>query len=109
MKQTCDIYRRTVSSADASGETEITYALLTSSVKCMLQQMSGFSVVKYQGMGITANYELFLDYDTDIKIGDKIISGGLTFYVTFRDTNVSSAWKHHLNCALQLEVLTNDI
>jgi len=109
LKQTATVYRKTLSAKDASGEIGVTFVLLSENIKCLVTQISGFQIVKYQGLGVQAQYEGFFRYEADISLGDKIIVEGITYYVTFQDTNVSATWKYHKICALKLEVNENAI
>lgn len=109
LRMTCSVYRKTASTVDAAGESTASFDLLTSDLKCLLQSLSGQQVMKYQGLGITAQYKLILNYDDDVLVGDKILIEGSYYYVTFKDKAVGTNYKHHTDVMLRLEVTENGI
>ena len=108
-KQTADIYRKQISVKDAAGESQAEYAATPTytAVPCLFNQLSGNQVISYQGLGIQARNDLFVDYSVDIKIGDKVVVEGVIYYVVYKDNMVGNRWQHHINCALNTEVNQN--
>jgi len=86
LNQTCDILRQASQTADAWGNTDGAYTASTEDVNCRKVQLKQPIEIEFAGEVYPIQYALWVDYGTDVRIGDRVLLGS-TYYdvVGFND------------------------
>lgn len=88
--------KRAVEATSASREVTNTWPDLAVNVRASVQARSGSYRQAEQGQEAKSEYRAFFAKGTDVRAGDRVVAGGVSYLVTF----VADMFTHHLEADL---------
>lgn len=88
--------KRAVEATSASREVTNTWPDLAVNVRASVQPRSGYFRQREQGKETSSEYRAFFAKGTDVRAGDRVVAGGVTYLVTF----VADYFAHHIEADL---------
>lgn len=104
LKQTCTIYRKTVTIGDR-GKTDITWTTIATNVKCNIQleiMTREDYALQQSGERSLTSYTAYFKYGTNIREGDKVVDNYSRSFHVDRVGLDTVGYKHHIEADLEI-------
>lgn len=108
LKHSCQIHPHTTTTDALTGEVKETWTVVSTSVACLIQPITGEQAIQEQGLELLSDFKAFFLSTQTINLRDKVIFDGKTFYVNYIFENWTGG-ADHKEVNLKMETTTSGI